>query len=83
MLDHLTFNGKKKKKAQRFSIFSEETQLAMLILKQDARLFLPLVLSCKWIDGYLGWEIRAGLQLQTSTPLFSISPYAFSITGKS
>lgn len=67
---------KKKKKKPRASLYF---QLAMPTLKQDAHFFLPLALSCKRIDGYLGWEVRKGLRLQNSTLLFSISPKAFSI----
>ena len=78
MLDSLTLKGLKNK-TQSFSIFSEETHTAMLILKEGAHLFLPVVLSCKWINKYLWWEIRAETQLQTLTPLYSITPHTFSI----
>ena len=54
MLDSLTLKGLKNK-TQSFSIFSEETHTAMLILKEGAHLFLPVVLSYKWINKYLWW----------------------------
>ena len=72
MLDHLTFN---ENKAQ-VPLYFQKRPTQQCSYWSKVLVCFSLVLSCKWVDGYLGWEIKAGPQFQTSIPSFSTSPHA-------